>query len=134
MHKERQGLGRWVWPLGFAATIVAESSQAGMAVPGGIWQSDKLVHFLAFGLLATVTLRALRIESVRWRAAVAVAIVSLFGASDEIHQYFTPGRSCDVFDWLADTLGAGLAVSLYLLWPAWRKLLEWRPRGGKAER
>jgi VanZ family protein len=97
-----------------------------VGVPGGIWQADKIVHFLVFGLLATVTLRALRIESPRSRAVVAVLLVSLFGASDELHQYFTPGRSCDVFDWVADTLGASLAVSLYLFWPAWRRLLERR--------
>jgi len=129
MKNDTQAWRGWIWPLGFAATIVVESSQAGVAVPGGIWQSDKLVHFLVFGLLATVTLRALRIESPRSRALVAVSLVSLFGASDELHQYFTPGRSCDVFDWVADTLGAGLAVGLYLWWPAWRRLLELRPRG-----
>jgi VanZ family protein len=126
MKKDMQAWRGWVWPLGFAATIVVESSQSGVGVPGGIWQADKIVHFLVFGLLATVTLRALRIESPRSRAVVAVLLVSLFGASDELHQYFTPGRSCDVFDWVADTLGASLAVSLYLFWPAWRRLLERR--------
>jgi VanZ family protein len=123
----------WAWPLGFAATIVVESSQSRVVVPAGIWQGDKVVHFLAFGLLATVTLRALRLESARWRAVVAVVVVSLFGASDELHQHFTPGRSCEVFDWLADTLGAGVAVALYLLWPAWRRLLEMRPRETKTD-
>jgi VanZ family protein len=127
MKKARQRRG-WVWPVGLMAAIVVESSQAGVALPGGIWQSDKLVHFLVFGLLATVTLRALRIESPRSRAVVAVSLASLFGASDELHQLFTPGRSCDLFDWLADTLGAGLAVGLYLGWPAWRRLLEAGPR------
>jgi hypothetical protein len=128
MKKDRQTWRGWVWPIGLTAAIVVESSQSGVAVPGGIWQSDKIVHFLVFGLLATVTLRALRIESPRSRAVVAVLLASLFGASDELHQFFTPGRSCDIFDWLADTLGAGLAVSLYLRWPAWRHLLEMRPR------
>jgi len=132
MKKDLQAWRGWVWPLGFAIAIVIESSQSHVPLPAGIWQMDKIVHFLAFGLLATVTVRALRIESPRWRAIVAVLLVSLFGASDEIHQYFTPGRSCDIFDWLADTLGAGLAVSLYLFWPAWRRLLEIRPRAHKA--
>jgi VanZ family protein len=132
MKKDMQTWRGWAWPLGFAATIVVASSQSGVALPGGIWQADKIVHFLAFGLLATVTLRALRIDSARSRAAVAVLLVSLFGASDELHQHFTPGRSCDVFDWLADTLGAGLAVTLYLFWPAWRRLLEMRARSHRA--
>ena len=70
MKKDMQAWRGWVWPLGFAATIVVESSQSGVGVPGGIWQADKIVHFLVFGLLATVTLRALRIESPRSRAVL----------------------------------------------------------------
>lgn len=132
MKKMLQAWRGWLWPLVFAAALVVESSQSRVSMPTGIWQVDKIAHFLAFGLLATVTLRALRIESPGWRAVIAVLLVSLFGASDEIHQHFTPGRSCDIFDWLADTLGAGLAVSLYVFWPAWRRLLEMRPRGHKA--
>jgi len=42
---------------------------------------------------------------------LTIAAASLFGASDECHQSFTPGRQADVFDWLADTLGACLAVA-----------------------
>jgi hypothetical protein len=106
MKQKVQNRGGWAWPLGFAATIVVESSQSRVTMPADIWQADKIVHFLAFGLLATVTLRAMRVESPHWRAVAAVLLVSLFGASDEIHQRFTPGRSCDIFDWLADTLGA----------------------------
>jgi VanZ family protein len=40
----------------------------------------------------------------------ALAATSLFGAADEWHQQFIPGRSQDVADWLADTLGAGIGV------------------------
>ncbi len=121
----------WLLPLGFAAAIVVESSQSGVPLPAGVWQVDKIAHFLAFGLLATMTMRALRIQSHAWRAVAAVLLVSLFGASDEVHQHFTPGRSCDIFDWLADTLGAGTAVSLYLFWPAWRRVLEIGPGARK---
>ena len=48
------------------------------------------------------------------RAAWLVLFVSLYGASDEFHQRFTPGRSCDVRDWGADTLAA-LLVALVAL-------------------
>lgn len=116
----------WLWPLGFGLTIVAESSQAAVTVPSGLWNGDKVVHFLAFGLLGTVILRALRIRRPWLRALVATGLVSCFGATDEIHQYFTPGRSCDLFDWAADTLGAATAAAAYLLWPAYRRVLELR--------
>lgn len=37
---------------------------------------------------------------------IAVTATSFYGVSDEIHQYFTPNRSVDIYDWVADTLGA----------------------------
>lgn len=113
--------GRWIWPLLYAATIVAMSHRStvpGPAVPG----FDKVVHFCAYGLLATALCRLGR----GWRAAVgALVATSLFGVTDEWHQSFVPGRSTDLLDWLADTLGAALAVTLYTAWPAYRWLLEW---------
>lgn len=33
-----------------------------------------------------------------------------YGASDEIHQMFVPGRSPEIFDFLADTTGGILAA------------------------
>lgn len=112
---------RWAYPLALAAVIVFASSQShvpGVGAPGG----DKVIHFAVFGLLATLTVRALP-RSVAWFAVVAV---SLFGATDEWHQSFTPGRQMDWADWVADTLGALVAVLAYLRWAAYRRLLETR--------
>lgn len=50
------------------------------------------------------------------RAWLAVLLASLYGVSDEVHQAFVPGRSADLLDWLADTAGAAVAVSLVRLW------------------
>jgi hypothetical protein len=68
------------------------------------------------------------------RAFWAIVIVSAFGLSDELHQHFTPGRSMEFMDWVADTLGATLAVGLYTYWAWYRKLLEaplWSRRNSK---
>jgi VanZ family protein len=121
---------RWrpIFPVLYAAVIFLGSSRAGFGppLPG---QSDKLVHFLAFGLLATATCRI----GHGWKAALwALLAVSAYGAADEWHQSFVPMRSSDFFDWVADTLGAGVAVSVYQGWPRFRRLLEFqvklRPR------
>ena len=48
---------------------------------------------------------------------------SLFGASDEFHQSFVPGRDTDVFDWVADTLGATAGA---LVWLGARKFFKLR--------
>jgi len=88
-----------------------------------ITQFDKVAHFAVYGFLGTLVYRA---GAPKWPAWLAVLVVSAFGATDEWHQYFVPGRDCDVFDWLADTLGAALAVTLYVKWAWYRRLLEIR--------
>jgi VanZ family protein len=40
----------------------------------------------------------------------AAVIASAFGATDEVHQSFVPGRNADVADWVADTLGAAVGA------------------------
>ncbi|SHE23773.1 hypothetical protein BPUTEOMOX_1817 [methanotrophic endosymbiont of Bathymodiolus puteoserpentis (Logatchev)] len=43
----------------------------------------------------------------------SLIFTSLYGASDEWHQSFVPGRMSDTQDWLADTLGGVLFLSIY---------------------
>ncbi|MBM2835248.1 MAG: VanZ like family protein [Candidatus Brocadiaceae bacterium] len=78
--------------LAYAYLIFAASSEdtSSIAIPRYV---DKLIHFVEFGL--------------------SIGIASLYGISDEFHQSFTPHRSVDVFDWLADTAGA---VAAGFLW------------------
>lgn len=114
----------WIWPLVVAATIFLASSREANAPEFTRWipRFDKLAHFSVYGLLGTLMLRGLGRR--RWAPWLAIAAVSLFGASDEWHQSFVPGRSCEVADWVADTLGAALAVGLYRGWGGYRRLLE----------
>jgi len=115
-----RGLKGWIWPGLVASTIVVASScsqVAGPDVPG----IDKVEHALIYGLLATLVVRNGFLPGYGW---LAVLIVSIFGVSDEWHQSFTPGRSVEVADWLADTIGAALAVFLYAGWAWYRGLLE----------
>ena len=80
---------------------------------------DKVCHIVAFGIGGTLVSLAIRgtwRPSWLWTAFLTVVIISDFGATDEWHQLYTPGRSgADVFDWLADTFGAALgALAAYV--------------------
>jgi VanZ family protein len=115
-----------LWPLLVAATIFLASSRSTVAAPG-ITHFDKIAHFCVYGLLATLLVRL-----GRGSRAVALALLatSLYGVSDEWHQSFVPGRSSELADWLADTLGGATAIALYAGWPWYRTRLE-APLGGK---
>ena len=80
---------------------------------------DKGVHFTEFAVLGFfVAHAALRTWEGRARfrlLAVSVLIAATWGLLDEIHQAFVPGRSSDVFDVLADTLGATAGASARVL-------------------
>lgn len=116
-----RGLNGWITPFYLAGAIVYASSCSQVAGPdvAGI---DKVEHTLVYGLLATLIVRNGFLPGRGW---LAVMIVSLFGITDEWHQSFTPGRSSEFADWLADTGGATLAVTLYACWGWYRRLLEY---------
>lgn len=94
-----------VLALVWAALIFAASSQPGSAV-GLSHPWDKLAHLASYAVLSGL-LRAAGLGS-GWAFALAV----LYGASDEWHQRFVPGRDASLADWVADTVGAGLGAWL----------------------
>jgi len=100
----------WLVPaLAYAGLIFYLSSQPNPLPFLTARLSDKLLHAVEYaGLAALLVLGLTHLGTVgRRRAALlAVLLASAYGASDELHQYFVPGRSCDLLDWAADTLGA----------------------------
>ena len=63
----------------------------------------------------------------KWAPAMACALSSVYGVTDEFHQIFTPGRSCDPADWAVDTVAAALgALICYFMLKALRKRREGR--------
>ncbi len=95
------------------ALIFAASSIPDLGpLPG---PSDKSWHSVGYALLAGLLLRAFaggRLAGVTWgRAIAAILLSTIYGATDEFHQTFVPGRSGDRFDLLADAVGASLAAA-----------------------
>jgi VanZ family protein len=67
---------------------------------------DKAVHFLYFGTMAFLLWI---VAGRRWALAVWLT-VAFIGAADETLQAYTPGRTSDLNDWIADALGAAAAL------------------------
>jgi len=102
----------------WAAWIFIASSVPSDDFPASpIFDYDKLIHLSIYFVFAALMYRAFRFEGIspvlRSRAALlTIAIVVFYGASDEFHQHFVPGRSMDVFDWIADVTGGILCVAI----------------------
>ncbi|HTU62111.1 MAG TPA: VanZ family protein [Polyangiales bacterium] len=80
---------------------------------------DKGVHFIEYGTLSVLLTHAIRTTAPQrhplavWATAVLITLV--WGAIDEIHQAFVPGRFSDVGDLIADGCGAVVGSLVYLL-------------------
>ena len=102
----------WMPPIAWAAGIFLLSCMPVHGRTPLFDGDDKVFHFGLFGMLSILLFFALRYErrQLALKAALfALLITAAYGAFDEFHQLFTPTRSCDVFDWLADTTGGTLA-------------------------
>ncbi|MEI7703912.1 MAG: VanZ family protein [Deltaproteobacteria bacterium] len=100
--------------LVYAGVIFALSDQSHpLAFLPTDWLSqDKLLHAIEYAGFAVLLFFGLRLggRSIRTAALVAIGLASLYGATDEIHQSFVPGRDASVLDWVADTAGAVLGA------------------------
>ena len=108
---------RWLPSLLWAGVILFVTSVPGSAVPHQLAPYDKVVHFSIYGLFALFLNRDFSQVTSRWRAAfIAIALAVGFGAADEWHQAFIPGRSADPADWRADSIGAAGGAILFALY------------------
>ena len=105
----------WLPVLGYMAFIFVLSSIANPPIV--LEGSDKALHMLLYGGLGLLFARALAggWRRVTPRIVIAtIGFVALYGASDELHQYFNPPRNVEILDVVADTIGGGLAsIGLY---------------------
>jgi hypothetical protein len=69
---------------------------------------DKLAHSVYF---ATLAVQLWFGTGGRWPVLLFL-VVSAIGGLDELHQSTLPGRVADFYDYLTDTVAAGLVISL----------------------
>ena len=107
----------WLPVVVYMAAIFYMSSLPEPPVPPG---GDKPWHLLAYLGLGVVTVRAVAgglPASIDARvAAFATAIAIGYGATDELHQAFVPGRSAQGADLVADAIGVLSGTALCWMW------------------
>jgi VanZ family protein len=98
----------------WASVIFWVSSIPASGLPSDMGYWTNVGHFLEYLILAVLIALTLRKQDgISWKTALlTITIASLYGASDEFHQWFVAGRYTDVFDWLADTAGAIAGTSI----------------------
>ena len=82
---------------------------------GSIPYGDKIMHCLLYGIMALLLNYGLNFKSKKifgFNMQVGALIVLTFAGLEEITQYWLPSRTCDIFDFVADTVG----VVLFSLW------------------
>ena len=87
---------------------------------------DKLSHCLEYVILGMLVIRALNAQYSKYvffhLQLIAFFITALYGASDEFHQKFVFGRNANLFDWVADSVGA--AIGVFIIFK--RRKLKWQ--------
>lgn len=72
----------------------------------------KTAHFTVYATLGILTNTAVRISKFKFPHLIALVICLAYAVSDEIHQYFVPGRSCELSDVFIDFSGSVLGIIL----------------------
>ncbi|MEK7401743.1 MAG: VanZ family protein [Gemmatimonadota bacterium] len=103
--------------------IVFATSVPTTMVPRQLGPFDKVAHFTMYAVLAGLLVTAVREQRALTKALIVTVLgVAVFGAVDEWHQRFIPGRSTEFADWVADAFGGSTgALTASLLIPRWFK-------------
>lgn len=110
-HVTRRSLSYWLWTGYWLVLFLATHVRVPPGAPTGFENSDKVLHFGAYFVLARLGTSAI---SARGRLSVVTligwaAVYLLYGAVDEWLQQYT-GREASVADWLADAAGVMTAT------------------------
>jgi VanZ family protein len=85
----------------------------------------KLAHLMEYALLAVLLHRALAHGRPRWAprlVLLVLGLVTLYAASDELHQRFVTSRTSSGWDVLLDTTGGAVGLGLKSGWEArWKR-------------
>ncbi len=112
-------LFRWLPLFIYCALIFIQSSYPGLKHIPKIAFMDKYLHFAGYAILGILFFRAYMTLPFRDRlvliSLLSIASSTMYGISDEIHQYYVPYRNADVLDAVANFVGSCTGVFFYYL-------------------
>lgn len=85
-------------------------------VPVNSFIVRKFAHFSLYFILSIALYIAGYNIKFKYPEVFTFLVVSLYAISDEIHQHFVPGRSCEIRDILIDITGCVFALSIIKTW------------------
>jgi VanZ family protein len=108
---------RWAAVIAWMGVIFFLSAQSKLPdlTPGLPGLEEIGGHLTAYGVLAGLLWWALRGTRVRYPATWALVLAVLYGATDEFHQSFVPGRDMSLSDLMVDLIGASAALLIITL-------------------
>jgi VanZ family protein len=123
--KIRNFLCYWLPLIGYCLAIYIQSEHPGPERLPAFTFSDKILHFAAYSLLGILFFRAYATLTLKERRNMLILLsigsATLYGISDEIHQYFVPFRQADILDALADATGSICGVAIFYYWQVKKK-------------
>jgi VanZ family protein len=100
----------WLPVIFYCLVIFIQSSYPATESLPSLPHIDKAAHAGAYALLGFLFFRAFQTTRIRKGAVLLVILSALassvYGISDEIHQYFVPSRTADILDMAANTAGS----------------------------
>ena len=110
----------WFPAIVYSGIIFIASSFPDVRTPLPEFEFDKFLHILEYAPFGFLVARAMRGTWTAMPGGVLGAWATLFlfayAVSDEYHQLFVHGRSVNVFDLLADTVGGIMGVFFYTVY------------------
>ncbi len=110
-------LTRWLPFILYAGLIFYISNGPLPELPAPLYFNhvDLIAHALEYALFAWLAYKAfVFIKPLQQHILFVTLLISvLYGFSDELHQYYVPGRQMDVWDFLFDSLGAVVVMIIF---------------------
>lgn len=100
-------LTSWSLSLLYMVAIFALSALPDLSLPYTFEGDDFFLHMVEYGILGFLLSWALVNSGVVRKLVLYVFLMGLlYGMTDEVHQYFVPGRMASLLDLTADGLGS----------------------------